>query len=121
MNAPDLTYDFYIKDAHIHWCIHHDGLHITECDSESGVTINGVKADKMFLLCRNALACKRELSVFHELSNQPTSYIHSEVGDGVTVRPKSGGDPSLCAIPEKMVVPIGSGRSVSPNSEFLDT
>ena len=69
MNAPDLTYDFYIKDAHAHWSIHCDGIHITECDSESGVTVNGVKADQMFMMCRNALACKREYSVFHELSN----------------------------------------------------
>ena len=71
MNAPDLTYEFYIRDAHAHWSIHSDGIHITECDSESGVTVNGVKADKMFMMCRNALACKREYSVFHELSNKP--------------------------------------------------
>ena len=69
MNAPDLTYDFYIKDAHAHWSIHMDAIHITECDSESGVTVNGVNADKMFMMCRNALACKREYSVFKELSN----------------------------------------------------
>jgi hypothetical protein len=25
----------------------------------------------MFMMCRNALACKREYSVFHELSNKP--------------------------------------------------
>ena len=71
MNAPDVTYDFYIKDAHAHWSIHCDGIHITESDSESGVTVNGVNADKMFMMCRNALACKREYSVFHELSNKP--------------------------------------------------
>ena len=71
MNAPDVTYDFYIKDAHAHWSIHCDGIHITESGSESGVTVNGVKADNMFMMCRNALACKREYSVFHELSNKP--------------------------------------------------
>ena len=71
MNAPDLTYDFYIKDAQAHWSIHCDGIHITECGSESGVTVNGVKADAMFMMCRNALACKREYSVFQELSNKP--------------------------------------------------
>lgn len=71
MNAPDLTYEFYIKDAHAHWSIHCDAIHITECDSESGVTVNGVNADKMFMMCRNALACKREYSVFKELTNKP--------------------------------------------------
>ena len=70
MNAPDLTYDFYIKDAYAHWSIHSDSIVITECDSESGVTVNGVKADKMFMMCRNALACKREYSVFKELTNK---------------------------------------------------
>ena len=53
------------------WSIHCDGIHITECSSESGVTVNGVNADKMFMMCRNALACKREYSVFHELSTKP--------------------------------------------------
>ena len=71
MNAPDLTYEFYIKDAYAHWSIHSDGICITECDSESGVTVNGVSADKMFMMCRNALACKHEYSVFKELSNKP--------------------------------------------------
>ena len=71
MQAPDLTYDFYIKDAHAHWSIHSDAIHITECSSESGVTVNGIKADAMFMMCRNALACKPEYSVFHELSNKP--------------------------------------------------
>ena len=71
MNAPDLTYEFYIKDAHAHWSIHCDGIHITESASESGVTVNGVNADKMFMMCRNALACKREYSVFHELTPKP--------------------------------------------------
>ncbi len=71
MNAPDGTYEFYIKDAHAHWSSHCDGIHITECDSESGVTVNGVNADKMFMMCRNALACNRQYSVFHELSNKP--------------------------------------------------
>ena len=71
MQAPDLTYEFYIKDAHAHWSIHCDGIHITECDSESGVTVNGVTAEKMFMMARNALACKREYSVFKELSNKP--------------------------------------------------
>ena len=53
------------------WSIHCDGIHITECSSESGVTVNGVNADKMFMMCRNALACRREYSVFHELSTKP--------------------------------------------------
>jgi hypothetical protein len=71
MNAPDIIYEFYIKDAHARWSIHTDGICITECDNESGVTVNGVTADKMFMMCRNALACKREYSVFKELSTQP--------------------------------------------------
>ena len=71
MNAPDVTYDFYIKDAYAHWSIHSDSLHIRESASESGVNVSGVNADKMFAMCRNALACKREYSVFHELSNKP--------------------------------------------------
>ena len=48
-----------------------DGVHITEATSESGVHITGVNADAMFSMCRNALACNREYSVFHELSNKP--------------------------------------------------
>lgn len=71
MNAPEVTYDFCIPNAHIHWSIHSDAIHITECSSESGVTVHGVKADAMFMMCRNALACKREYSVFHELSDKP--------------------------------------------------
>ena len=71
MQTPDITYEFYIKDAHVHWSIHSDGIHITESASESGVMVNGIKADAMFMMCRNALACKREYSVFHELSNKP--------------------------------------------------
>lgn len=71
MQAPDLTYEFYIQGAHAHWSIHSDAIHITEGGSESGVMINGVKADAMFMMCRNALACKREYSVFHELSTKP--------------------------------------------------
>lgn len=71
MQAPDITYEYYIPSAHAHWSIHSDAIHITESSSESGVIINGVKADAMFMMCRNALACKREYSVFHELSNKP--------------------------------------------------
>lgn len=71
MRPPDITYEFYIKDAHAHWSIHNDGIHITECDSEDGVIVTGVSAAAMFMMCRNALACKREYSVFHELSNKP--------------------------------------------------
>ena len=73
MRAPEISYEFYIKDAHAHWSIHCDGIHITECDSESGVSVNGVNADKMFMMCRNALASRREYSVFHELSNKPSN------------------------------------------------
>ena len=69
MNAPDVTYDFYIKDAYAHWSIHSDSIHISESASESGVNVCGVKADQMFAMCRNALACNRKYSVFHELSN----------------------------------------------------
>jgi hypothetical protein len=71
MNAPDVTYDFYIKDAYAHWSIHSDSIHISESASESGVNVAGVKADQMFSMCRNALACNRQYSVFHELSNRP--------------------------------------------------
>ena len=71
MQAPDVTYEFYIPSAHAHWSIHSDGIHVTEASSECGVMINGVKGDAMFMMCRNALACKREYSVFHELSNKP--------------------------------------------------
>ena len=71
MQAPELTYEFYIPAAHAHWSIHADAIHITESASESGVIVNGVKADAMFMMCRNALACKREYSVFHELTNKP--------------------------------------------------
>ena len=71
MNAPEVTYDFHIPSAHVHWSIHSDAIHITECASESGVTVHGVKADAVFMMCRNALACKREYSVFHELSDKP--------------------------------------------------
>jgi len=72
MNAPDVTYDFYIKDAYAHWSIHSDSIHISESASESGVNVCGVKADQMFAMCRNALACNRKYSVFHELSNKPS-------------------------------------------------
>ena len=71
MQAPELTYEFFIPGAHAHWSIHTDAIHITESASESGVTVNGVKADAMFMMCRNALACKREYSVFHEMTNKP--------------------------------------------------
>ena len=71
MQAPEVTYEFYIPSAHAHWSIHSDGIHVTEAASECGVMINGVKADAMFMMCRNALACKREYSVFHELSIKP--------------------------------------------------
>ncbi len=71
MNAPDITYEFYIQGAHAHWSIHSDGVHITEATSESGVHVTGVNADAMFAMCRNAIACNREYSVFHELSNKP--------------------------------------------------
>ena len=70
MQAPDVTYEFFIPSANAHWSIHSDGIHVTEASSECGVMINGVKADAMFMMCRNALACKREYSVFHELSNK---------------------------------------------------
>jgi len=72
MNAPDVTYEFYIKDAYAHWSIHSDSIHISESASESGVNVCGVKADQMFMMCRNALACNRQYSVFHELSNKPS-------------------------------------------------
>ena len=71
MNAPDITYEFHISNAHAHWSIHSDGVHITESASESGVHVTGVNADAMFAMCRNALACNREYSVFKELSNKP--------------------------------------------------
>ena len=71
MQAPDITYEFHIRGAHAHWSIHSDGVHITESDSESGVHVTGVNADAMFSMCRNALACNREYSVFKELSNKP--------------------------------------------------
>ena len=71
MQAPDITYEFLVKDAHAHWSIHCDAISVTECGSESGVTINGINANRMFAMCRNALACNREYSVFHELSNKP--------------------------------------------------
>ena len=71
MQAPEIKYEFFIKDAHADWCIHDDSINITETTSESGVVVVGVKADAMFMMCRNALACKREYSVFHELSNKP--------------------------------------------------
>ena len=70
MQAPDITYEYYIPGAHAHWSIHSDAIHITESGSESGVMVNGIKADAMFMMCRNALACKREYSVFHELSTK---------------------------------------------------
>ena len=71
MQAPDIMYEFYIKDAHAHWSIHCDGISVTESCGESGVTINGVKADAMFTMCRNALCSRAEYSVFHELSKKP--------------------------------------------------
>ena len=71
MQAPDITYEFHVQGAHAHWSIHSDGVHITEATSESGVHVTGVNADAMFSMCRNALACSREYSVFHELSNKP--------------------------------------------------
>lgn len=71
MRAPDITYEFYIKDAHAHWSIHNDAIHITESDSEDGVIVTGVSADAMFRMCRNALACRHEYSVFQELSAKP--------------------------------------------------
>ena len=71
MQAPDITYEFHISNAHAHWSIHSDGIHITEAESESGVHVTGVKADAMFSMCRNALACNSEYSVFKELSNKP--------------------------------------------------
>jgi hypothetical protein len=71
MQAPDITYEFHVQGAHAHWSIHTDGVHITEATSESGVHVTGVNADAMFSMCRNALACSREYSVFHELSNKP--------------------------------------------------
>lgn len=71
MQAPDLKYEFYIKDAHAHWCIHDDSVNITETTSDSGVAITGVKAEAMFMMARNALACKREYSVFEELVPKP--------------------------------------------------
>lgn len=70
MQAPDITYEYYISGAHVHWSIHSDCIHITESGSESGVMVNGVKADAMFMMCRNALACKPEYSVLHELSTK---------------------------------------------------
>ena len=71
MQAPDITYEFHINGAHAHWSIHSDGIHVTESTSESGVHITGVDADAMFSMCRNALACSEEYSVFKELSNKP--------------------------------------------------
>ena len=71
MQAPDITYEFHIQGAHAHWSIHSDGVHITEAQSESGVHVTGVNADAMFSMCRNALACNSEYSVFKELSNKP--------------------------------------------------
>ena len=71
MQAPDIMYEFYVKDAHAHWSIHCDSIHVTESCAESGVSINGVKADAMFNMCRNALCSRPEYSVFHELSNKP--------------------------------------------------
>ena len=70
MQAPEITYEFHVQGAHAHWSIHCDGIHITEATSES-VLVTGVNADTMFSMCRNALACSREYSVFHELSNKP--------------------------------------------------
>ena len=71
MQAPDLKYEFFIKDAHAHWCIHDDSVNITETTSDSGVVITGVKAEAMFMMARNALACKHEYSVFEELVPKP--------------------------------------------------
>ena len=71
MQAPDIKYEFFIKDAHAHWCIHDDSVNITETTSESGVVIQGVKAEAMFMMARNALACKHEYSVFEELVPKP--------------------------------------------------
>ena len=71
MQAPDIKYEFYIKDSHAHWCIHDDSINITETSSDSGVVITGVKAEAMFMMARNALACKPEYSVFEELVPKP--------------------------------------------------
>ena len=78
MQAPDITYEFHISGAHAHWSIYSDGIHITEAESESGVHVTGVKADAMFAMCRNALACNSEYSVFKELSNKPHQLISAK-------------------------------------------
>ena len=51
--------------------IHFAPPNITETTSESGVVITGVKAEAMFMMARNALACKHEYSVFEELVPKP--------------------------------------------------
>ena len=83
MQAPDLKYEFYIKDAHAHWCIHDDSINITETTSDSGVVITGVKAEAMFMMARNALACNHQYSVFEELVPKP--YIINSAKDMIKV------------------------------------
>ena len=65
MLSPTVRYDFYISGCHAYYHLGDDSVNFDTCD-EGTISINGVNADNMFSLCKNALCANQPL--FAELS-----------------------------------------------------
>ena len=65
MLSPSVRYEFYMNNSHAYYYLGDDSVNFHTCD-EGTVSINGVNADSMFSLAKNALCGNQPL--FAELS-----------------------------------------------------
>ena len=57
MQAPTVSYTFYLKDAHMFYCKHDDTMNFIH-DDESRLEVGGITADQMFMCIGNAICAK---------------------------------------------------------------
>ena len=68
MQAPTVSYTFFLKDAHMFYCKHDDTMNFI-ADDESRVEIAGISARTMFTCARNAF-CAGD-NILKELEGKP--------------------------------------------------
>ena len=65
MLTPSVRYEFYMNNSHAYYYLGDDSVNFHTCD-EGTISANGINADSMFSLCKNALCANQPL--FAELS-----------------------------------------------------
>ena len=65
MLSPSVRYEFYMSGCHAYYYLGDDSVNFHTCD-EGAISINGMNADSMFSLSKNALCGNQPL--FAELS-----------------------------------------------------